>query len=136
LRQSGHVDLERTIFFPPGALNKGLRGAPQPHLPTTGFLAASNTKNHGTDTRQQEFDGVDDLPDLAGKIRSLVTVTLKRRDFIKAIAGSTAAWPIAARAQQPPVRTIGWLSPRSSDTENNVAGFRKARATWPRSGEA
>src|SRR5262245_3616917 len=50
---------------------------------------------------------------------------LKRRDFIKAIAGSTAAWPIGARAQQPAVRTIGWLSPRSSDTENNVAGLRR-----------
>src|SRR5262245_65457514 len=50
---------------------------------------------------------------------------LKRRDFIKAMVGSTAAWPIEARAQQPAVRTIGWLSPRSSDTENNVASFRR-----------
>jgi putative ABC transport system substrate-binding protein len=34
---------------------------------------------------------------------------MRRRDFIKAIAGSAAAWPLPARAQK--VRRIGWLSP-------------------------
>jgi ABC-type uncharacterized transport system substrate-binding protein len=37
---------------------------------------------------------------------------MRRRDFIKAIAGSTGAWPFAASAQQPgKVARIGYLSP-------------------------
>ena len=35
---------------------------------------------------------------------------MRRRDFIKVVAGSTAVWSLAARAQQrPKLRTIGFL---------------------------
>jgi ABC transporter substrate binding protein len=41
---------------------------------------------------------------------------VRRRDFIKVIAGSATAWPLAVRAQQPggKVPRIGYLSPGSA----------------------
>jgi len=39
---------------------------------------------------------------------------VRRRDFVKVIAGSMAAWPLAARAQQPKIPKVGFLYPGPS----------------------
>jgi len=52
---------------------------------------------------------------------------MHRRDFVKAIAGSAALWPIAVRAQQPTLPVIGYLSTGTaqSDAEPYLAPFRE-----------
>src|SRR5215813_13110296 len=51
---------------------------------------------------------------------------MKRRVFITLIGGAAAAWPMAARAQQQPIRPlIRVLSPLSAaSAARNIAGFR------------
>ena len=51
---------------------------------------------------------------------------MRRRDFIKVIAGSTITWPLAAWAQQKTPPVIGFMSSRSpEDSQSVLAGFRK-----------
>ncbi|MGB6915858.1 MAG: ABC transporter substrate-binding protein [Pseudolabrys sp.] len=51
---------------------------------------------------------------------------MRRRDFIKAIAGSAAAWPLAARGEQPAMPVIGFFHLTSLElTRELLAAFHR-----------
>src|SRR5262249_23667934 len=54
-----------------------------------------------------------------------MAIPIRRRELVLVLGGIAAAWPLAARAQQPTTPVSGFISVRSPDEAGAVVAFRE-----------